>query len=271
MDASQRPLQGRKALVTGADVGIGLASAKALAQSGASVVFHSYLFPEDAHAAAEQVAGAENAAHALTADLTSAEETFRLVDETVERLGGLDILVNNAGVTRTVPFTDEHPDPFARLFALNVGAAYFCTQRALRELVRSRKGAVVNISSLHAFAGAPGASAYAATKGAIVSLTRQLAIELAPKGVRVNAIAPGLIEVPRYFDSPGYTTELGNRMVPLGRIGYPDDVASCVVFLASDAASYVTGAVVHVDGGTHAKMALDWLGHEARGGIEGDV
>jgi NAD(P)-dependent dehydrogenase (short-subunit alcohol dehydrogenase family) len=255
----ERSVEGRRALVTGADTGIGLATARALAEAGARVVLHSHLFPDAARAAARELVWARgNVARAIEADLSSTQEASRLVDGAVEFLGGLDILVNNAGMTRSVPFEEEQPEALAELVALNVGGAFACALRALPHLVASGRGAIVNLSSIHAFAGAAGFTAYACTKGAIVSFTKQLAIELAPKGVRVNAIAPGLIEVPRYFDIPGYTTEQGDRMVPIGRIGKPADVADSVLFLASDAASFITGAVLSVDGGTHAGMALDW-------------
>ena len=163
-------------------------------------------------------------------------------------------------MTLLEPYDDIDRAAFDDLFALNVRAPFLAARRALPELARSGRGTIIIVSSVHALSGFSGASAYAGTKGALVAWARELAVELAPRGIRVNAIAPGLIEVPRYHGLPGYTTEMGDRMVPLGRIGKPEDVASAVLFLAGDTASFITGHLLVVDGGTSARMALDWPG-----------
>jgi glucose 1-dehydrogenase/3-oxoacyl-[acyl-carrier protein] reductase len=256
-------LDGKRALVTGAGIGIGQGIAIELARQGASVAVH---YAHSDAGATETLADIERAGGAgclVRGDLATVGECRAVVDRAADVLAGLDILVNNAGVTRGGPIEDVDEAMFRGLFDLNIQGAYFCSQRALAHMVAG--ASIVNITSVHARAGRAGNSAYAATKGAIVSFTQALAVELAPRGVRVNAVGPGLVEVPRFADIPGYTTEVGNAMVPIGRVGTPADIAPAVAFLASDAAGYITGQVLYVDGGTTAKMALTWP-HEAGGG-----
>jgi glucose 1-dehydrogenase len=249
-------LDGRRALVTGAGVGIGLGIARAMADAGAAVVFHHHVHGEDARAEVAAIAAAGGTAVALEADLSHLDAGPDLVARSVEALGGLDILVNNAGRTLTGPLGSIGPDEFDALVRLNVGAAYYCTAAAVPALAASGHGAVVNMTSVHGGASSPHHGLYAATRGAIIALTRSQAAELAPKAIRVNALGPGVIEVPRYFDDPRYDTSVGARAVPLGRVGLPADVASAAVFMASDASSFVTGTVLWVDGGTMARLRV---------------
>ena len=253
-------LDGRRALVTGAGVGIGLATGHALAAAGASVVFQAFGHIDAAEALAAKIVRSGGTAHTVEADLRDAAAPDQVVDRALTLLGGLDIVVGNAGVTLIRPFVETDRFAFDELFALNVRAPYLAVRRAMPELIKSGRGAVVIVSSVHALSGFQGASAYAATKGALVAWVRELAIEVAREGVRVNAVAPGLIEVPRYAAIPGYTTALGDRLVPIGRIGRPEEVAAVIQFLASDAASFVTGHLLVIDGGTSARMAIDWPG-----------
>ena len=259
-------LTGRRALVTGAGVGIGRAVALGLAAAGADVVFHHHEHADGARAAVAEARALGSNATAVSADLREVEAVETMVARSVDHLGGLDILVNNAGITSIALIEDTDAAAFDRLFAVNVRATFVATRAALPHLERSDHAAVVNTASGHGLAGFPGFSAYAASKGAIIALTRQMAIELAPRCIRVNAVGPGFVEVPRYTALKGYNPDVGRKVIPLGRAGQPEDIASTVVFLVSDAASYVTGQVLYVDGGTAARMGFFWgdLEPEAR-------
>lgn len=239
--------------MTGADVGIGQGIALAVAAAGASVAVH---YPPFGPGAAETVAMLESAGHpgvAIEGDLAGPDTCHAVVDEAAERLGGLDALVNNAGVTGTCPFADVDAEFFTKLLTINFGGQFFCAQRAATHFPEGSGGSIVNVSSVHASRGFPNYTVYAAAKGAVEAWTRTLAMELAPS-IRVNAVAPGLVETPRVMSSiPDYSRERVGARNPMGRPGLPADVADVVIFLLSDPSRYLTGQVLHVDGGSTAR------------------
>ncbi len=192
---------------------------------------------------------------AIHADFRQPEAPARLVREAIDLLGGIDVLVNNAGITLNRPFEQITLEQFDTVYHVNIRAMFFATQAAVPTMAQQGSGVVINTSSIHAFEGCQEHTVYAGTKGAINSFTRVLAVELAPKGIRVNAIAPGAVEVEAHHAIfPDYDAVAFGRMIPCGFVGQPADIAKVAVFLASDDARYIVGQTIVVDGGTTSWM-----------------
>lgn len=251
MKKEQR-LKGKRALVTGAGTGIGREIALEFARQGADVVFHYSSSPKGAESAAAEAAGLGVRAISAQANFNDVGQVRRLADEALAFLGGVDVLVNNAGITMNLPFDDVTPEQFDTLYHVNVRAQFFLTQRLVGALESSR-GVVINLTSVHAYEGMREHSVYAGTKGAIVSYTRTLAIELATRGIRVVGIAPGGVWVENTTKVMGQTNpEEHGSNIPCGFVGLPPDIANVAVFLATDDARYILGQTLVVDGGTTA-------------------
>jgi 2-deoxy-D-gluconate 3-dehydrogenase len=244
-------LDNKVALVTGASAGIGASIALALAEAGATVACHGNSRPAEATAAS--IGGS---AAAFQADLSSTEGAQQLFDEVTAKFGHIDILVNNAGTIIRHEAVDYPFEDWQRVIQINLNAVFQLSQLVGRALIeRKAPGKIVNIASLLSFQGGIRVPAYAASKGAVAQLTKALANEWAPRGIQVNAIAPGYIATDNTL--PLRNDETRNRQIleriPTGRWGDPEDIAATAVFLSSPAANYITGTVLNVDGGWLAR------------------
>ncbi len=244
-------LDGRRALVTGAGRGIGLACASALADAGAHVTLAARTVKE-IEEAADAICARGQQAEPLTLDVRDVEATAK----TIAAQAPFDILVNNAGTNRPAPFVDVKVEDFDFVFSLNVRAAFFVAQAVARALVMAKKpGAIINMSSQMGHVGGPMRTVYCASKHAMEGFTKAMAIELAPHKIRVNTLAPTFIETPMtrpFFQNEAFRTDTLRR-IKLGRLGQLEDLTGAVVFLASDAAALMTGTSLVVDGGWTAE------------------
>ncbi len=254
-----KPLKNQKALVTGANSGIGEACALALGAAGAAVAVNYVSRPEDAERVAQQIRQGGGEAIALQADVSREEQVTAMFAELLTTFGTIDILVNNAGLQRDSPFHKMTLEQWNTVMGVNLTGQFLCAREAVREFLRrgvvsrvsSAAGKIICMSSVHEVIPWGGHVNYAASKGGVMQLMKSMAQELAPKKIRVNSIAPGAIKTPinrSAWDTPGAEAEL-LRLIPEGRVGVPEDIAKVAVWLASDASDYVTGTTLFVDGG----------------------
>lgn len=241
-------LTGKVAIVTGAGSGIGYAIAERFAAAGAAVCVNYLGYEADAMALAQRLPKAI----AVKADISKVAEVQALVDATVKQLGSVDVLVNNAGLERSVPFLDIDEATWGLMLDVDLKGAFLCAQACGRVMRDSgRGGSIVNISSIHEDAPFPGYTPYCAAKGGLRMMMRNAAIELAEFKIRVNNVAPGAIATPINAETLNHPERVAmlKTIVPLMRMGQPEEVANVALFLASDDSSYVTGSTYYVDGG----------------------
>ncbi len=241
-------LEGKVAIVTGAGSGIGSAVAQRLADAGAAVCINYYgAYETEAH----EHAGRLPRAIAVSANVADPKEVGAMVDRTVHELGSLDVLVNNAGIEHSAPLLELEPADWDRVIDVNLRGAFCCLQAAARVMRDAGGGSIVNISSIHEDLPFPGFAPYSASKGGLRMLMRNAALELAEHRIRVNNVAPGAIATPinQATLQDAQKLQALQAIIPLRRLGRPEEVAEVVVFLASDASGYVTGSSYYVDGG----------------------
>lgn len=246
-------LTGKVAIITGARRGMGRCDALALAKAGAKVVV-SDISLEDCQKVVEEIQESGGEALAVKCDVSQKSEVEEMVRQAIDKFGRLDILVNNAGIVQFKPFLELSEEDWDKTIDINLKGYFLCAQAAAKKMVKQGKGVIVNITSVamgQQGIGFPNIAHYCASKGGIVGLTEALAAELAPYNIRVNAIAPGMIDTPMIEStkSDPKIMEATLTRVPMRRAGKPEEVANLVLFLASEESSYITGSTVVIDGG----------------------
>ncbi len=243
-------VEARAALVTGGSRGIGAATARRLARDGYDVAVTYAERKEGALQVVNEVEGRGRNAIAVQADVSRVEDVQRMVSETVAGLGRLDVLVNNAGVYRRALFDEVTPDDWDRRLAINLSSCFYAAKAAVPEMRKVGGGRIISVTSQLAYRGTTHGADYVAAKAGIVGLTKALALELAKDRILVNAVAPGSIETGILAGDAPEDRARRVRTIPLGRVGQADEVAAAIAFLASPDAAYITGQVLHVNGGS---------------------
>ena len=246
------------ALVTGAGSGIGREVARAFASEGAHVAVTD-IDPNMAERSAEEIRKTGGSAHAFALDVTDDKAVAGFIKAAVSRLGRIDVLVNSAGIREIKPVLELSLEEWRRVIDVNITGVFLCSQAFARHLVEAgKRGAIVNLASTLGFVAAPNRAAYTASKHAVVGLTKEMAMELGDKAIRVNAVGPGVIRTPlteRYFQDAEYAQKIRD-LHALGRWGEPHEIAKGILFLASEEASFVTGTTLLIDGGWTAGKRL---------------
>lgn len=242
-------LTNKTAIVTGAGRGIGKAIALKLASFGANIVVNDIPSSSDADETAKEIEAMGCGALVVKGDVRNFDDVSEMVKKTLDKFGAVDILINNAGITRDNLIMRMDEKDFDDVIAINLKGAFNCTKAVTRPMMKQRSGAIVNMASVVGVMGNAGQANYSASKAGLIGLTKSTAKELSSRGIRANAIAPGFIESLMTDKLPENVRDDYFRAIPLGRFGTAEDIANTAAFLVSDMASYITGQVIHIDGG----------------------
>jgi len=244
-------LDGKTALVTGGSRGIGRAIALKLAKEGANVAVNYAGSAALANEVVEEIKQLGKDAIAIQCDVSNGESVAEMIKETIAHFGSLDILVNNAGITRDNLLMRMKESEWDDVINTNLKGVFHCTKGVTRQMMKQRKGRIINITSIVGVTGNPGQANYVAAKAGVIGLTKTTAKELAARNITVNAVAPGFITTDMTDKLPEDVKNAMLSQIPLAKFGDPDDIANAVVFLASDESSYITGQTIHIDGGMY--------------------